>query len=81
MSRESIEFRVVTIFRDSLRDDATLDSRIVEDLGCDSLDQVEIAMAIEDEFGVELQDEEWSELLEGTVRGVADYLVNDVGAA
>lgn len=35
-----------------------LDSHIVKDLGADSLDQVEIAMAAEEHFGVELSDDE-----------------------
>lgn len=36
----------------------TADSRLAEDLGADSLDTVEIAMAVEDEFDVEFSDDE-----------------------
>lgn len=34
-----------------------LDLRLIADLGCDSLDMVEIAMAVEDEFAIEIVDE------------------------
>lgn len=36
----------------------TLDSKLVEDIGADSLDTVEILMQIESEFGVELNDDD-----------------------
>jgi len=39
-------------------DQVTGDSGIAEDLGADSLDVVELLMAIEDEFGVEIPDDE-----------------------
>jgi len=35
----------------------TPDSRYIDDLGADSLDQVELIMALEEEFGVEIPDE------------------------
>ena len=35
----------------------TMDTRLSEDLGADSLDAVELIMAIEDEFGVQVSDE------------------------
>ena len=35
----------------------TLDAKLSEDLGADSLDAVELIMAIEDEFGIEINDE------------------------
>lgn len=35
----------------------TMESRLAEDLGADSLDAVELVMALEDEFGVEVDDE------------------------
>ena len=36
----------------------TLESSLSEDLGADSLDAVELIMALEDEFGVQVSDEE-----------------------
>lgn len=35
----------------------TMDTLLVDDLGADSLDAVELIMAIEDEFGIEIEDD------------------------
>lgn len=35
----------------------TMESRLAEDLGADSLDAVELIMTLEDEFGIEVDDE------------------------
>jgi len=35
----------------------TLDAKLADDLGCDSLDAVEIVMALEDEFGISIDDD------------------------
>ncbi len=40
----------------------TLEARLIEDLGADSLDAVELNMAIEDAFGVEIPDSALAEL-------------------
>ena len=47
-------------------------SRIVEDLGADSLDVVEIVMALEEEFGIEIPDEDTEKL--HTVSDVVAYI-------
>ena len=39
-------------------DEVTLDTDLVKDLGADSLDLVEVIMAIEDEFDVQIKDED-----------------------
>ena len=39
-------------------DTITLDTSLTEDLEADSLDAVEVVMALEDEFGIEIPDEE-----------------------
>lgn len=39
-------------------DTITLDTSLIEDLEADSLDAVEVIMALEDEFGIEIPDEE-----------------------
>jgi acyl carrier protein len=54
-----IETRVFKLVAEHLDVDATtikLDSRFRDDLGADSLDQVELVMAFEDEFGIEIPD-------------------------
>ena len=57
-------------------DKVTLESRIVEDLGADSLDTVELIMALEDAFNLEISDEDAEKLL--TVREVVEYLQKKV---
>ena len=47
----------------NLKEDCiTPNSRIVEDLGADSLDMVEMLMTLEEEFGVSISDEKANEL-------------------
>lgn len=52
----------------------SLDSHFINDLGLDSLDHIEVIMAIEDEFGFEIPDMDAEKLLRPTdiVRYVAD---------
>ncbi|MBL6990064.1 MAG: acyl carrier protein [Bacteriovoracaceae bacterium] len=52
----------------------TLDTSFVDDLNLDSLDIVELMMKMEDEFGVEIPEEEAEGLK--TVRDVVTYLTN-----
>lgn len=40
------------------RSEMTPEARLIEDLGCDSLDTVEILMRFEEEFGIEVDDED-----------------------
>ncbi len=49
-----------------------LEASFVEDLGADSLDTVELIMAFEEEFGVEIPDEEAEKIK--TVQDVVDYI-------
>ncbi len=48
------------------------ETSFVEDLGADSLDLVELIMALEDEFGVEISDEDAEKIT--TVREALDYI-------
>jgi len=57
----SISEKVKTIIVDQLgvdEEQVTLDASFVDDLGADSLDQVELVMALEEEFGLEIPDED-----------------------
>ena len=48
------------------------ESKFVEDLGADSLDLVELIMAFEDKFAIEISDEEAEKMV--TVKDVLDYI-------
>lgn len=48
------------------------DASFIEDLGADSLDTVELVMALEEEFGTEIPDEEAEKI--STVRDAVDYI-------
>ena len=56
------------------KDAIKMDSRLVEDLGADSLDVVELIMTFEEEFGVSLPDEDVSKLK--TVGDITKYIKN-----
>lgn len=54
------------------KEEVKLESRFVEDLGADSLDTVELVMALEDEFGIEIPDDDAEKAK--TVGDVINYL-------
>lgn len=53
-------------------DKITEDSRLIEDLGADSLDTVEMLMTLEEEFGIAIPDEEAMTLT--TVKSIVDLI-------
>ena len=55
-------------------DSITMETNLIDDLGADSLDVVELIMALEDEFGVSISDEDAAQLY--TVGRIVDYLEN-----
>ena len=65
MSENSIEQRVVDIIVEQLgvnADQVTPEAKFIEDLSADSLDTVELVMAVEETFGQEIPDEEAEKL-------------------
>ena len=75
MSDKSIEDRVKDIMVEQLgvsADQVTTDAKFIEDLGADSLDTVELVMAFEEEFGIEVPDDEAEKLL--SVGNVVTYI-------
>jgi acyl carrier protein len=71
----AVEDRVKQIIVDQLgvdSGDVTAASSFVDDLGADSLDRVELIMALEETFGIEIPDEEAEKIT--TVQDAVDYI-------
>ena len=70
-----IQDKVVEIVFNQLeisKEDVTPDSSLVEDLGADSLDTVELVMAFEEEFGLEIPDDEAENIT--TIKSAVDWI-------
>jgi acyl carrier protein len=80
MSNNSIEERVKKIIIEQLGvkpEQVTNDASFVEDLGADSLDTVELVMALEEEFECEIPDEDAEKIT--TVQQAIDYIKAHLG--
>lgn len=77
----SVAERVKKIIVDQLgvnAEQVTEEASFIDDLGADSLDTVELVMALEEEFGMEIPDEEAEKI--STVRTAIEYIEkNKVG--
>ena len=74
-SENSIQKKVKDIIVEQLgvtEEQVTESASFIEDLGADSLDTVELVMAFEEEFGIEVPDEDAEKLL--TVGNVIEYI-------
>ena len=79
MERDELLKKMKSIVADKLsisEDQVSADASFIEDLGADSLDTVELVMALEDEFGLDIPDEEAEKLT--TVGKAMDYILGHV---
>jgi acyl carrier protein len=77
----TIEERVKKIVVEQLgvkEEEVTGDASFVDDLGADSLDTVELVMALEEEFETEIPDEDAEKIT--TVRQATDYITEHLGS-
>ncbi|MFQ5606547.1 MAG: acyl carrier protein [Candidatus Zixiibacteriota bacterium] len=82
MSENSIEQEVKNIIIEQLGVDAaqvTTEAKFVDDLGADSLDTVELVMALEEKFSLEIPDEEAEKIV--SVGNAIDYIKERTQAA
>jgi acyl carrier protein len=76
---KSVEQKVIDIIVEQLKvspEEVTLEASFIEDLGADSLDLVELIMAMEEEFGLEISDEDAEKLQ--TVQDAVNYITEHV---
>ena len=79
MSSEEIFEKVKNIIVEQLgvtEPSVVLDASFIDDLGADSLDIVELIMALEEEFDIEIPDADAEKVV--TVRDVVDYIKENV---
>jgi acyl carrier protein len=79
MNESNIVSRLKTIVADGLSVDldmVTVDSNFVKDLGADSIDVLTIVIFVEDEFNIEIPDQDAERMK--TVRDVIEYLKKKV---
>jgi acyl carrier protein len=62
---------------DVAEEDVVPNASFVDDLGADSLDQVELIMAMEEEFNVSITDEDAEKIV--TVQNAIDYVTKALG--
>ncbi|MCG6971436.1 MAG: acyl carrier protein [Gammaproteobacteria bacterium] len=77
----TIEERVKKIVVEQLgvkEEEVTGDASFVDDLGADSLDTVELVMALEEEFETEIPDEDAEKIT--TVKQATDYITGHLGS-
>ena len=83
MSQTDIFEKVKAIIVEQLgvedKDTVTPQANFVDDLGADSLDTVELVMALEEEFDIEIPDEAAEKIL--TVQDTVDYISSHATAS
>ena len=75
LTKEEIRAKIKKIVVENLgvsEDQVTDDAQFSQDLGADSLDQVELVMSLEEEFGAEIRDEDADSL--NTVGDAINYI-------
>jgi acyl carrier protein len=79
MDRNEMQKKVMDIIANQLgveKEIVTLEANVVDDLGADSLDVVELVMALEEAFDLEIPDDEAEKIR--TVKDIVEYLAKSL---
>lgn len=79
MEQEKVESRLKEIIAEQLgisEDEIVPEASFIEDLGADSLDIVELIMALEEEFDIEITDEEAEKIQ--TVQDAINFIMENI---
>ena len=77
LNEKEVFEKVKTVIIDQLgisEDEVTMEASFTDDLGADSLDTVELVMALEEEFNTEIADEDAEKLV--TVKKTVEFILN-----
>ncbi|QUV78063.1 MULTISPECIES: acyl carrier protein [Chloracidobacterium] len=80
MAEQSVEEKVKAIIVEELgvdESEVTPEAKFIEDLGADSLDTVELVMRFEEDFGLEIPDEDAEKIL--SVKDAISYIQSKLG--
>ncbi|MCE5244505.1 MAG: acyl carrier protein [Syntrophobacteraceae bacterium] len=81
MDKSAVQAKIIDIIANQLGVDkeiVTAEANVVDDLGADSLDVVELVMALEEAFDLEIPDEDAESIR--TVKDIFDYLEKNKAA-
>ena len=79
MTNEEIRDKILDMVAERMNKPAdmiTMDKHFINDLGADSLEVIELSMALEDEFGIKIPDDDAEKVQ--TVGAAIDYVTNAV---
>jgi acyl carrier protein len=79
VNKMAVDAKVKKIIAEQLgveEEEVTSEASFIDDLGADSLDTVELIMAFEEEFGIEIPEEDAEKI--ATVQNAIDYIASQV---
>lgn len=70
----TLESVIAIVKKETGIDDVKPEMSLEKDIGIDSLDKIQIAMALEEQFNIDIPDDELDRLEHDKISGIADYI-------
>lgn len=74
MTQSTIDRVIAIVKKETGVDEITPETSLTQDIGVDSLDKIQIAMELEEEFNLSIPDDDLDDKGNDTVKGLADYI-------